>query len=104
MEEIIQGKLDYVEDKFGWTMRFLLAAEEANPGRMERCAAAYPHLKELVETKNHILLYSRGLAPIRAHAVELAKNEVVEGLHDLKRPHWDGDEQSLEREITLSQN
>ena len=45
-EEIIQGKLDSAEEKFGWTMRFLRAGGAANPGRMERCAAAHPHLKE----------------------------------------------------------
>ena len=71
------------DDQLGWTMRFLRAAEEVRIGSMLKCAAAYPHLKELADPRDPNARCAGRLNRIRDHAVELARSAAMDELQSL---------------------
>jgi hypothetical protein len=73
------------EDRLGWTMMFLRAAEEVRVTSMEKCALAYPSLAEIVDYRNPNLRSSGDLEKVRDHAVELARDSVTEELMALEK-------------------
>ena len=73
-----------VEDKLGWSMTFLRAAE------MERCALAYGHLGTLVDHRNLNLRADGGLQSVRNHVVELARSSITDELREIERKEGDG--------------
>ena len=73
------------EDKLGWTMTFLRAAEEVRLKTMEKCALAYPYLTGLVKHQNPNIRANGGLDGVREHAVELARGSVTEDLAALEK-------------------
>ena len=63
-----------VDDKLGWTMRFLRAAEQGHTTVVSRCLEAYPALRDLVPNPYALDLAARGhLDAIRRHACEVAR-------------------------------
>jgi hypothetical protein len=72
------------DDKLGWTVRFIRAAEEIRVRTMERCIDSYPHLLTLVEGLSPNLRIGSGLAKVRMHALELARSAVTDELRDLE--------------------
>ncbi len=82
-EEKVEITANSVEDKLGWTIRFLRAAEEASLGRMARCAAAYPFLSELVACDDVNLRAGTSLNRVRDHALQLAREGISEDLKAL---------------------
>jgi hypothetical protein len=71
------------EDKLGWTLTFLRAAEDIRLFMMERCALAYPHLSTLVDFRNPNLRAGGGLEAVRNHAVQLARSSITNELKAL---------------------
>ena len=71
------------EDKLGWTMRFLRAAEGLHVRSMEKCVEAYPHLCKLADCHSPNVRIRLGLTKVREHAIELARNSVRDDLNVL---------------------
>lgn len=73
------------EDKLGWTVRFVRAAEGARTGAMQRCLAAYPRLRTLVQDPMALRgVAGDGTDVFRRHAMELAREHAVEQLEALQ--------------------
>ena len=76
------------DDKLGYTIRFMRAAEKIDMFAMEKCIAAYPHLGSLVNSRDPSFRNKEGLATVRAHALELARaGTTLVGVH---RCGWNG--------------
>ncbi|CAK0869911.1 unnamed protein product, partial [Prorocentrum cordatum] len=73
-----------LDDKVGWAMRFIRAAEGRRVGAMRRCLAAYPPLADLVpDPLSEALRSHDGLRPFRQRAVDLARGAAVADLQAL---------------------
>ena len=79
------------EDRLGWTLRFIRAAERINLLGMSKAVQNYPHLASLADVRSPLLRECGGLGRFRAHAVDLARNVV---LADLREAHANADGQS----------
>lgn len=77
---------DAIEDRLGWTLRFLRAAEAIRLNAMERCAKAYPVLRTLADPANPLLREGAGLEAVRAHAVALTRDQVLQELRATHDP------------------
>ena len=71
------------DDRLGWTMRFIRAAEELRMGKMRRCANVYPHIATLANPEDPNLRISAQLNELRQHALELARTSVLEDMRRL---------------------
>ena len=72
------------DDKVGYTMRFVRAAEGGRAGIMRRCLNLYPHLATLVaDPMGLVHCGGAGLHAFRQHAVELAREAAINQLADL---------------------
>jgi hypothetical protein len=80
------------DDQLGWTMRFLRAAEEVRISSMQKCAAAYPYLKELADPADPNSRCAGKLQGIREHAVSLARSAAMEELQSLHADQYTLDE------------
>ncbi len=89
------------EDKFGWTLRLLRAAEEVQLTTMARCADSYPYLAELVNVKNPNARSGDGLRRVREHALEFARGAVTEELQALEPDSCDDQQRSRRKEHIL---
>ena len=67
----------HADDKLGWAIRFLRAAEHSRVGAMIKCSQAYPRLAVLVKCPDPNLRLQGGLAPLRAHALGLARGAIT---------------------------
>ena len=67
-------------DKLGTTMRFLRAMEREQMGTMRRCALEYPFLATLADPQNPIARSTTALGQVKAHAVALARQGVLDDL------------------------
>ena len=87
MEKEGMAKLaESTDDKLGWTMTFLRAAEgpKVKMEVMKRCVKAYPKLGTLVNHENPIIGVSGEMKVIRDHAVELSRQSIQDELMELK--------------------
>jgi hypothetical protein len=76
----------HADDRLGWTMRFIRAAEQQHQGTRCRCIQAYAHLGTLsTEPLAPHLRLRGGLHKYRQHAVELARDAAIHDLQDLHR-------------------
>ena len=71
------AKID--EDKLGWSMTFLRAAENINLKTMKKCVDAYPYLKSLCNTEDPNFRTSNDFFRSRSmqsswHAMQLIQN------------------------------
>ena len=73
------------DDKLGWKMAFIRAAEEVRLQKMQKRAKAYPHLQSFANCLNPNLRTSPAMAVLWAHAVELARNAVTDAITELQR-------------------
>ena len=89
------------EDKLGWTLRLLRAAEEVQLTTMARCADSYPYLAELVNVKNPNARSGDGLRRVREHALEFARGAVTEELQALETDSCDDQQRSWRKEHIL---
>ena len=71
------------DDKLGWTMRFIRAAEEVRMTTMRRCVAAYPHLRTLADPSDPNVRLGSGLEMLRHHAIELTRTAVLDEMREL---------------------
>ena len=71
------------DDKLGWAMRYVRAAEDIRMGAMRKCVAAYPHLATLANPDNPNVRVGAGLDKVRQHALELARTAVLDDLRKL---------------------
>lgn len=91
------------DDKLGWTMRFLRAAEEVRVVAMERCLATYPVLSTLITGCNPDLRSNGGLSKVREHAIELARTAATEEMRGLesKAGGMDGEQAKRRKDHVL---
>ena len=73
------------DDQLGRTMSFIRAAEDINLRRMRICAQVYPKLATYVSLEDPNARIHEGMAKLREHALQLAKDAVTGELHDLQR-------------------
>jgi hypothetical protein len=84
------------EDKLGWTLRFIRSAEDVRVDAMERCAVAYPALRDMAgDIGPNVRNFS--LEAVREHATELARTGVIEDLAALDNSRGQTDLQVLQR-------
>ena len=69
-----------LEDKLSWTMIFIRAAETLNIRRMERAAAAYPHISTLIQTGDPNARIHPNFQSLRNHAKDLAHQQLTNEL------------------------
>ena len=74
-----------LEDRLGWTIRFLRAAEDVRLQVMERCAQAYPRLRDMADARNPLCRERGMLSPVRAHAVELAREAALDEIRVVEK-------------------
>ena len=74
------------EDKLGWAMSFLRAADEVNLPRMAARAQACPRPAALVDAGNPNLRASSDMRVLREHIVEFARRDIT---GDLVAPRAD---------------
>ena len=88
------------DDKLGFTIRFLRAAQEVRMRSMENCVPEYPFLVTLADHRDPNIRSSRKIAAVRAHALELARLAVTENLRELESNRYgiDSDAASRKRE------
>ena len=77
------------EDKLGWTVSFVRAAENVNLHQMRLCALAYPLLATYVPVEDPNARLHARMAQIKDHALQLAKESVTTELQELQRPASD---------------
>ena len=82
------------EDRLGWTMRFLRAAEGLRLRTMQKGVVAYPHLTKLAEYQDPNVRLRSGLTKVREHAIELARGAVTDELKELSKGCAAGEEQN----------
>ena len=76
---------DTPEEKLGATMSLIRGIESTAPGAISRALARYPHLASLVRNPYDFSLSLRdGLDKVRKHAIDLAREQAMEGLRDLR--------------------
>ncbi|CAK0871611.1 unnamed protein product [Prorocentrum cordatum] len=81
------------EDKLGWAMLFLRAADDMNLSKMATCAKAYPRLAALVDVGNPILRASSEMRILREHIIELARQDITDDLTALQADTTNEDQQ-----------
>ena len=86
------------EDKVGWTMAFIRATEKGNLGSMQKCAKAYPVIKDLCNPDNPNLRTQPEFAAVRTHVLELARASISEDMAALQSPGIDTDLQHRSRQ------
>ena len=91
------------DDKLGWTMTFLRAAEGPNVrmGVMQKCVKAYPRLGELVNARSPILDATGEIRKIRDHAVDLSRQSIQEDLNKLQIAQGLDDDQRARRKDNI---
>ena len=72
------------EDRLGWAMCFLRAAEAVRLTSMQRCARVYPYLTELCNHLDPNLAATASIGRDRDHALELARGAVTDELKALQ--------------------
>ena len=82
-KETHQENSKSTDDKLGFTIRFLRAAQEVRLPSMESCTVQYPFLATLADYRDPNLRNSGKLEAVRSHAMELARSSVTEGLREL---------------------
>ena len=90
--ERCRRQAESTDDKLGWAMRFVRAAEEIRMGTMRKCVDAYPHLATLADPDNPNCRIGAGLQKVREHAVELARASVVDDMRSLHMDNQQLDE------------
>ena len=80
------------DDKLGWAMRYIRAAEELRFGALRKCVQAYPHLISLAHPDDPNSRLGTGLQAVRQHAIELARTAVADDIHKLYRDRQQLDE------------
>jgi len=73
------------DDKLGWTMSYIRAAESVNVHRMQCCACAYPQLADFINPSNPNARDHPNMHAVREHALELAKQTITEQITHLKQ-------------------
>ena len=74
-----------ITDKLGATMALIRGIESSSPGAVSRALEKYPHLTSLVRNPyDFSLMLGNGLERARNHAIELAREEAIAGLQDLR--------------------
>ena len=68
------------EDMLSWTMIFIRAAETINISRMERAAAAYPHLATIIPIGDPNTRIHKKIIEVKQHAAELAHKQLTDDL------------------------
>lgn len=84
-KENIIAQAKEIDDKLGWTMSFIRAAEAVNLSRMAPCAQACPHLTSFVNPADPNARLRAKFAALRLHAVELARSAITEKVTQLHR-------------------
>ena len=79
------------DDKYGWTMRIIRAAEENSLGKMEKCIKAYPHLGTIIHARPDVRT-SEEMNAVRKHAIEMARAGIMEEIASLQHGEDEGDE------------
>ena len=73
-----------MDDKLGWVLSFIRAAEKVNMTRMAACAKAYPHIATFVAPSNPEARSTRGMWELRGHAVQLARQNITTSMQSLQ--------------------
>eukprot|EP00959_Pyramimonas_sp_CCMP1952_P154994 3242730-Pyramimonas_sp.AAC.1 len=73
------------EDRVGWGMTFIRAAEKVSLSLMRKCALAYPRLCELCAVSDPNLRPRPDFRKVQGHVVELARESVAEELLALQQ-------------------
>ena len=84
------------DDKLGWIMSFIRAAEENRVARMEKCVKAYPHLGVITRARPDVRT-SLEMNAVRDHAVGLARSSITEELVALQQESANCDELTKNR-------
>ena len=82
-QDLQQGRVvqaTEIDDKLGWTIRCIRAAEQNRNTMVKKCTKAYPHLATLVTTELPDFRNGLILEPLRTHAIELARANVLQEL------------------------
>ena len=58
------------DDKLGWVLSFIRAAEKVNLRRMRECAKAYPHITSFIDPENPEARSSSSMWNLRDHALQ----------------------------------
>ena len=82
------------DDRLGWTVRFVRAAELGRSGVMQLCLDQYPYLASLSARPLSLHTFPAGLGAYRSHALDLAREGAVAELQSLHEelPGMDSDE------------
>ena len=83
-KEDLVAQATEVDDKLGWTMSNIRAAETVNLHRMAHCARAYPYSTTFVNPNDPNARGHPSFATLRLHAVELARSSITEKITQLK--------------------
>jgi exonuclease III len=90
-----------MEDKLGWSMTFLRAAEDTRLNVMEKCALAYPHLSTLADYRNPNLRAGGSLDAVRDHVMQLARSSITSDLKALENSSMDECQRANHKEHLL---
>ena len=86
-EQVVkQPRADTMEtdDKVGWAMRLLRAAEKGRARIILRCTQAYPYLGQLVNPYDLKIRSNGTLDKMRDHALSLTRAAILEELRDIQ--------------------
>ena len=72
-----------IDDKLGWTIRCIRAIESSRYLAAQRCTQAYPYLHSLIDTSLPNSRDGEQLEPLRLHAIELARNCILQDLREV---------------------
>ena len=84
-KEGVVGNAERKDDQLGWTLSFIRAAEEVNLSRMASCARSYPSLATYIHHDDPNARSSAGMAKLREHALQLAKDAISDEMAELRR-------------------
>ena len=73
-----------VDDKLGWTMSCIRAAEDVNLNRVRMCVRIYPHLATYICPDDPNARASDAMPKLRDHAMQLAREAATEELRGLE--------------------
>ena len=78
-----------IDDKLGWVLSFIRAAEKINLARMRACAKAYPHITHFVNPEDPEARCKCGMNDLRNHSIQLARQSITDNIEELREASGD---------------